>query len=999
MRMQRWWRGGVLAMALALLSAWGSPVAGETYCPNPGLNCHKVLVIPVKYTAPYCPDPGKACPPDLTPYQDPPRITASQLGNLLNQQVNPHFSDWSYGTWQFQFDVVANPDSTDGWWPMPAPLQDYHVALLAEAASFWDADPGYRAIVKDAIEGIAAQASMDGLIPSLVNYSRFIVLENNHTRGGQANGPVSYTVPVFLPAFGWIAVNHIFTGTWAAVDVSDAALETLLSHELMHQLGPVDFYGLCLIKETPLFPFIDECNGPWDVLAWDQAGPNHPTAYNKTDLGWLPTDPLRISTLPVAGTSFSKSLTLYPLETLDASHLRLARIPLSTPLPGAPFEGYHLECRRAISGDGGLTEEGVLIQWVQEAKPGVGIPSEVFRPARVIRSDPPFNQINEAALQPSETWIDAAHGVSVEFTGYADGTPAAACNVQVAYANTGAKPDPAFLAMEGSSPDLWMDSAANGLDVYPPGQSLDADGVPSGQGDPFQTQVWNRLRFRVRNLGTAVSPVVGVRITADQPAWVACNATPPKIFDQTVFVPPIDPGDVGLGFVDIYIPGSQLLRVKAKIQSPPGEISLTNNAAERTFNTGTGSAVVTPDGPSTVVVGLAVFNYCPEPFTLNMLPKTMPVLPIPQPDPVLDRWRAITPGRVSVPSGLTVTMSMSITPPFNVAPGNGVMIPVTVTSGSGLNSPGDPYGNEETEIDAFLMEIPVVEPAMLTAAILPGPHDLGSAITISGTLTPDRPGTIVALRFTSFSQPEILAQAATDGLGNWSAGITPPAAGAWGVRVFWQGDDTRSEAAAPEARFLVVAPAPCVFDAECDDGNACTQESCDRVSGSCGRALLPDGAPCDDGDLCTAGDMCLAGSCGRPVMCDDLDTCTLDSCDPATGQCLLQPAPLPEIEGLIFPGDGVMEWQPGSGASYWNVYRGTIPSSLMGSRRSPYDDGCLESDDAFGDGLLSTAEFETPPVGSAWYYRVTAKTVCGEGPAGSSQLAGPLWPPNPCASP
>ncbi|MCP3979690.1 MAG: hypothetical protein GY716_10245, partial [bacterium] len=49
---------------------------------------------------------------------------------------------------------------------------------------------------------------------------------------------------------------------------------------------------------------------------------------------------------------------------------------------------------------------------------------------------------------------------------------------------------------------------------------------------------------------------------------------------------------------------------------------------------------------------------------------------------------------------------------------------------------------------------------------------------------------------------------------------------------------------------------------DCDDNNACTLDSCDPTTGECVH---------------------------EPIVCDDGDECTVDSCDPATGQCIFDP--------------------------------------------------------------------------------------------------------------
>jgi cysteine-rich repeat protein len=73
----------------------------------------------------------------------------------------------------------------------------------------------------------------------------------------------------------------------------------------------------------------------------------------------------------------------------------------------------------------------------------------------------------------------------------------------------------------------------------------------------------------------------------------------------------------------------------------------------------------------------------------------------------------------------------------------------------------------------------------------------------------------------------------------------------------------------------------------CDDVNLCTDDSCSPASGC---VFSPNTDPCDDGDACTTGDSCSAGVCspGAPLVCDDTNLCTDDSCNPASG-CVFAP--------------------------------------------------------------------------------------------------------------
>jgi hypothetical protein len=80
--------------------------------------------------------------------------------------------------------------------------------------------------------------------------------------------------------------------------------------------------------------------------------------------------------------------------------------------------------------------------------------------------------------------------------------------------------------------------------------------------------------------------------------------------------------------------------------------------------------------------------------------------------------------------------------------------------------------------------------------------------------------------------------------------------------------------------------------ANCDDGNVCTKDSCAAETG-CVHAAL-DQAPCDDANACTTLDTCVGSLCigTTPLDCDDDNVCTTDSCDPASG-CLNAPLDIP----------------------------------------------------------------------------------------------------------
>lgn len=68
----------------------------------------------------------------------------------------------------------------------------------------------------------------------------------------------------------------------------------------------------------------------------------------------------------------------------------------------------------------------------------------------------------------------------------------------------------------------------------------------------------------------------------------------------------------------------------------------------------------------------------------------------------------------------------------------------------------------------------------------------------------------------------------------------------------------------------------------CQDNNPCTDDSCQPDTGC---TFVPNTAACSDASLCTVGDQCSNGSCvpGKLISCQDESVCTLDSCHPELG--------------------------------------------------------------------------------------------------------------------
>ncbi|MCO4764428.1 MAG: formylglycine-generating enzyme family protein, partial [Myxococcales bacterium] len=75
----------------------------------------------------------------------------------------------------------------------------------------------------------------------------------------------------------------------------------------------------------------------------------------------------------------------------------------------------------------------------------------------------------------------------------------------------------------------------------------------------------------------------------------------------------------------------------------------------------------------------------------------------------------------------------------------------------------------------------------------------------------------------------------------------------------------------------------------CDDGNVCTDDSCDKKSGC---VALPNTATCTDGSECSLDDNCAGGKCvaGKPKCAEPTQPCRQAACDAKTAKCTVEVA-------------------------------------------------------------------------------------------------------------
>jgi len=92
------------------------------------------------------------------------------------------------------------------------------------------------------------------------------------------------------------------------------------------------------------------------------------------------------------------------------------------------------------------------------------------------------------------------------------------------------------------------------------------------------------------------------------------------------------------------------------------------------------------------------------------------------------------------------------------------------------------------------------------------------------------------------------------------------------------------------------------------DGNVCHAPTCD-VNLNCSQQLLT-GKDCPDANKCNGIEKCNNGACttpGTPKNCDDKNPCTLDDCDPKTGECVNTPQAGSCDDGNLCNGIGICD--------------------------------------------------------------------------------------------
>jgi hypothetical protein len=514
-------RAGLGAL-LALVAVLAFPATASAGWDDPVGTKKPVLVIPIRYGDFKLPCSPTPCPASFFDSSflaasgsiNPPYRTGPLWGTFLNDGPDAHVLEDSYGKTSFDFRMVVNPGSKDGWWDAGQSIEAY--GRLASAIFPIDTDTGLPPPLDDFVKRLPCSIFTSTPIHRLL----FI---DNLSIGGGLRGRQTITLQC--------GKTWVVDWTWLHQGGNEAGFSVFLFRALGLSLGMRDLGRPC-----PAYPLRATCFERWDATA--AAGRSEYSGLQRLTLGWVPSSSVKIPTPPVTkGTT----IELQPLDAaLSSSTPTLAQLPLIT---GPMFKGYLLECRRGTF----VEKAGVLVTWVDE------VAGQSW-----VASKPPLS-IDLAALAPGEAYIDSKNDIEIRaLTSSGSHCQAAVSKAPVFYSGVVIRlPIDAFGSPDFLSPDIGFGR---------PGDLLQA---------PWAGHL-TPVFFTLANGGGAPSQggVAAVDIQNPATVAVACGS-PPAGDSQSLPLPVIPAGQSYTASLSWPAgkPTASPVRITVRLQAGPGDIS------------------------------------------------------------------------------------------------------------------------------------------------------------------------------------------------------------------------------------------------------------------------------------------------------------------------------------------------------------------------------------------------------------------------------------------
>ena len=808
----------VLSGVLAVV-ALGSPPAGAVSA----FGVQRLIVVPVRHQGTVCPTAP------MTPSNVPqcPRYTAAQWQTIFQRELDAWFRAESYNQASIQVHVLVDPATADGWWPAPHTPDEYHTK---------NAFTDQGSIGRDAAEVVMAEALAKGVVSNseLDQTHRFIMMDNYHGRGGTTNG-LGSTI-TYHPS------GHAFVTTTSLIPEAPNDSETLslAEHELTHQLGAPDLYGIPCPWAIPGDPVRDhrsvgeaDCVGPWDHMALDDWAFAGYGSYTRQRLRYL--NPGSSSQVVEVGKTFSGTVSLDPVERPAGGALVL-RVPNDIAgswikkifgNPG-PYKGFMVECRRRIVNDTRLPAEGALVTYYDPAR-------AAYAPIKVTRGAGSFGVSTSSLSTPGASYSNSVFGVKFTYVG-----PSASggCVVDV---NKTRKVYPHYVPIGGQLAEVLQSAPAFGGSQPFAGFAGTGVMVAGGSGTPRLARADARKRHTVQPLargrrasitfgyangGTKVAQGGTATVRVNDPYAVNVCGKPGK--GRVVAKVPLKrlkPGKSATRTVSFVPRSSGPIGVSVSISKSGKGAALAG--AEETgtvaFTTASSNKSKAKAGRTTVRVKSSKKG-CAGPVDVELVPLVQP-----------DGWTFTTKGGDQpLAPGKSEKITLMATPPVGAKP-MATQVPVAIQVGE-AHHPGGlevPYGRAAGDLQliggldvllrvgkpggklpSFVLAQPASAPP---AATYPGapPTPVGStlsltcpssadfAVTVPGVLAPTTTGAVVTLTYEQNIDHEIVThQVVTDVNGQFSDSFVAPRAG-WTVHASWAGDGAHLPAVSNACGFAI----------------------------------------------------------------------------------------------------------------------------------------------------------------------------------------------------
>jgi M6 family metalloprotease-like protein len=590
-----------------------------------------------------------------------------------------------------------------------------------------------------------------------------------------------------------------FTGDWATTGAwpydipggatrpisvsiqSDANDDARFSHGLSHQFGLVDLYahpGVTFARPQ----YADH----WDNMATPFEN-EHPLAWSKQRAEWLTAHGATITFIPrpAAGlTTTSAALQLFPQDLPGANRKAIAigLTPGSTLATENVF--YFVEARDTSAPyDTNLPAEGVLVYLVNETIPQGQGP--------VILRDPNAGtDALEAFAVPSTPHTIPGTGITIEVLAPTGG---ALANIRVTYAapatdfnlriTRGDTRNGVFRAWY--SPDIWLDSPANGENfaTSPPPEDQIERPIP---GEP------NRIRVRIFNDGPAIAENFDVRVRISEPYHTIGDQAD---FDTIVGLIHVDglvptgqavpPGMLASGSVLTFVwtpadTGNAHSCVWVEFLNVSGtDVNANDNAAQENLER------ITSETGS---------PYHPTEFHFQMEnPYAEAALFYFRVDGAPDDWTIVLdPKKVRLLPGQQIEGKLTVTPPENEKLCSSRVLEVTSWT---------PRGDTLIPVGGSVVQVDMRRPTVLTLDVgedkcrgddfeqVLGGQRHCRRVTASGCTNPPQPNTRIWLRYKAPDGTSIWHEVMTDANGCYEDFLVTSEGTEWSVTAGFEGND------------------------------------------------------------------------------------------------------------------------------------------------------------------------------------------------------------------